>query len=71
MSTSTAKNDAKISEMTAGQLRELIMETIHEALDPDHDLQLTTEVETELRDALVNPQQGIPLEQVIKELGLQ
>jgi hypothetical protein len=68
---STVKDEVKISEMTAGQLRELIMETIHEALDPDHDLQLHPDVKAELRDALANPQQGVPLEQAIKELGLQ
>jgi len=49
----------------------MVCTLIHEALDPDHGLQLRAEVETELKDALTNPQQGIPLEQVIKELGLQ
>lgn len=70
---STAVSDKKISDMTAGELKTLIRETIQEAIDPDHGLELRPEVEASLLESMEQKRQGkgIPLEEVKRQLGLQ
>lgn len=70
---STVVSDKKISDMTAGELRILIRETIQEIIDPDYGLQLRPEVEDSLLESMEQKRQGrgIPLEEVKRQLGLQ
>jgi ABC-type glutathione transport system ATPase component len=69
----TVVKDKKVSDMTAGELQELIRNTIHEFIDPDYGLELRPEVEEELRESIRQKErgEGIPLEDVKKQLGLE
>ncbi|MBF0556905.1 MAG: hypothetical protein HQK96_20515 [Nitrospirae bacterium] len=57
--------------MTAKELKALIVQTIHEAIDPDYGLALRPEVEHELLESITNARQGklISVEDVAQELG--
>lgn len=57
--------------MTVKELKELIKDVVSEVIDPDYGLELRPEVERELRGSLKRKEKGIPLEKVIKELGLK
>lgn len=65
-----------IANMTTAELKALIIETVQEALkqmvDPDAllDPPLSEEVKERLRQYQKEKPRGIPVEQVIKELGL-
>ena len=61
----------KISDMTVKELKKLIKDTVLEVIDPDYGLELRTEVEKELLESKKKKEKGIPLEKVIKELGLE
>lgn len=63
--------DKKVADMTAKELKALIVQTIHEAIDPDYGMELRPEVEQELLDSMINARQGhlISVEDVTKELG--
>lgn len=65
--------DKKVSDMTAGELQELIRRTVHEAMDPDFGLELRPEIEEDLRESMKQKErgEGIPLEEVKKQLGLK
>ena len=65
------KRDKKISDMTAKELKKLIRDTVLEVIDPDYGLELRPEVEAELRESMKQKGKGIPLETVVKELGLE
>ena len=65
------KRDKKVSDMTAKELKKLIRDTVLEVIDPDYGLELRPEVEAELRESMKQKGKGIPLETVIKELGLE
>jgi ABC-type glutathione transport system ATPase component len=69
----TIVKDKKVSDMTAGELQDLIRKTIYETLDPDYGLELRPEVEEELRESIRQKErgEGIPLEDVKKQLGLE
>lgn len=66
----------KVADMTTAELKELIIETVREALkqfvDPDVllDPPLSEEIQKRLRRYQKEKPRGIPVEQVIKELGL-
>lgn len=66
----------KVSEMTTAELKEFIIETVREALkqlvDPDAllDPPLSEEIKERLCRYQIEKPRGIPVEQVIKELGL-
>lgn len=62
----------KVSDMTAGELQELIRRTVHEAMDPDYGFELRPEIEEELRESMQQKKrgEGIPLKEVKKQLGL-
>ena len=68
----------KVKELTVEQLRTLIQEAIEEKLeevigDPDHGLELREEIKEKLRRSLAAMQggeQGIPIDQVARQAGL-
>ena len=57
--------------MTVKELKELIRGVVREVVDPDYGLELRPEVEAELRASLKRKEKGVPLETVVKELGLE
>ena len=61
----------KISDMTVRELKKLIKDTALEVIDPDYGLELRPEVEKELLESKKKKKKGIPLETVVKELGLE
>ena len=63
--------DKKVSDMTVRELKKLIKDTVLEVIDPDYGLEVRPEVEAELRESMKAKEKGIPLETVIKELGLE
>ena len=63
--------DKKVGDMTVGELKELIKDIVQEVIDPDYGFELRPEVEAELRESLKRKEKGIPLEAVVKELGLE
>jgi hypothetical protein len=67
------KEDKKITDMTVGELKVLIRDTVLELLDPDYGLELRPEVEEELRESLKQKErgEGISLEKAKKQLGLK
>ena len=68
----TSTKEKKITDMTFGELQELIRKTIYETLDSDYGLELRPEIEEELRESIKQKErgEGIPLEEVKKQLGL-
>jgi hypothetical protein len=68
----TSIKEKKITDMTFGELQELIRKTIYETLDSDYGLELRPEIEEELRESMKQKErgEGIPLEEVKKQLGL-
>jgi len=64
-------SDKKISDMTVKELKKLIKDTVLEVIDPDYGLELRPEVEKELLESKKKKEKGIPLETVVKELGLE
>ena len=69
----------KVSQLTVEQLKLLIQEAIEEKFqelfgDPDEGLELKEEVKERLRRSLTAMEygeKGIPIEQVVKEAGLE
>ena len=61
----------KISDMTVRELKKLIKDTVLEVIDPDYGLELRPEVEKELLESKKKKERGLPLETVVKELGLE
>lgn len=66
----TVTETKKVSDMTVGELKSLIRETVMEIVDPDFGLEFTPEVEEELRQSLKSKER-IPVEKVAKEFGLK
>ncbi len=64
------KEDKKITDMTVGELKSLIRDTVLELLDPDFGLELRPEVEEELKASLQSKER-IPVEKVAEKLGLK
>ena len=69
----TVLKDKKVSDMTIGELQEIIRKTLNEFLDPDYGLELRPEVEKDLEESIRQKErgEGIPLEVVKKQLGLE
>ncbi|BBO16517.1 conserved hypothetical protein [Candidatus Brocadia pituitae] len=63
--------DKKVGDMTVRELKKLIKDTVLEVIDPDYGLELRPGVEEELRGSIKAKEKGLPLETVIKELGLE
>lgn len=64
--------DKKVSDITVGELQDIIRATIQEAVDPDYGLELRDEFVAEILEAKksIERGEGIPLEDVKKQLGL-
>ena len=69
----TLLKDKKVGDMTIGELQDIIRKTLNEFLDPDYGLQLRPEVEKDLEESIGQKKrgEGIPLEVVRKQLGLE
>ena len=67
----TKTMNKKVAGMTVKELKELIKDVVSEVIAPDYGLEFRPEVERELRESLKRKEKGIPLEKVIKELGLK
>lgn len=69
----TITENKKVSDMTAGELKELIRDTFNELIDPDYGLELRPEVEESLRESIKQKErgEGSSLEEVKKQLGLK
>jgi ABC-type glutathione transport system ATPase component len=61
--------DKKVSDLTAGELKSLIKETIYELVDPDYGLVLRSEIEEALKKS-IESKERIPVEKVAEDLGL-
>ncbi len=68
----TAVKSKKIGDMTVDELRNVIRDTIHEFIDPDHGLTLRPTVEEELKGSRKERKKGsgISLSTARKRLGL-
>ncbi len=62
----------KVSDMTAGELRDLIRDTLSSVIDPDYNLELCPEFEEGLKEAVEQKKrgEGYSLDQIKKEIGL-
>ncbi len=69
----TVTKNKKVSDMTVGELQVLIRDTIFDLIDPDYGLELRPEIEEELKESIKQKErgEGIPLEEVKKQLGLK
>ncbi len=65
----TAKNK-RVSDMTVGELKTIIKDTIHEVIDPDYGLELKPEVEKALNKSLKSKKRT-SVEKVAEDLGLK
>ncbi len=65
----TAKNK-RVSDMTVGELKTIIKDTIHEVIDPDYGLKLKPEVEKALNKSLKSKKRT-SVEKVAENLGLK
>lgn len=66
----TSVKEKKVSDMTVGELQEIIRETMQEMIDPDYGLELRPEVVEELK-ASTQSKERFPVGQVVEELGLK
>ena len=68
----TSLKDKKVSDMTVGELQDIIRATIQEAVDPDYGLELRDEFISEILESKksIERGEGVPLEDVKKQLGL-
>jgi len=69
----TVLKDKKVSDMTIGELQDIIRKTLNEFVDPDYGLELRPEVEKDLEESMRQKErgEGIPLEEVKRQLGLE
>lgn len=58
----------KVSDMTVGELKTLIMDVVKEAIDPDFGLELRPEIKKELMESLQSKER-IPIEDIAEKLG--
>ncbi len=68
----TSVRDKKVSDITVGELQDIIRATIQEAVDPDYGLELREEIIAEILESKksIERGEGIPLADVKKRLGL-
>ncbi len=64
--------DKKVSDITVGELQDIIRATIQEAVDPDYGLELKDEFVTEVLESRrsIERGEGVSLEDVKKKLRL-
>lgn len=67
------RENSKIADMTVGEFKALIRETVLDAIDPDSGLELRPEVEARLRESMAQAQrgEGVSLDEAKKQLGLK
>lgn len=65
----TIAKKRRVSDMTIGELKSLIRDTIVELIDPDYGLELRPEAEEALRRSLKSKKRT-PVEKVAADLGL-
>jgi len=65
----TIAEKRRVSDMTIGELKSLIRDTIIELIDPDYGLELRPEAEEALRKSLKSKKRT-PVEKVAADLGL-
>ena len=68
--TPEATDKKKVSDMTVGELKTLIMDVVKEAIDPDYGFELRPDVEKELIESSQSKER-IPVEEVAENLGLK
>jgi hypothetical protein len=61
--------DKKVRDLTTGELKSLIKETIYKLVDPDYGLVLKPEIEEALKKS-IESKERIPVEKVAEDLGL-
>ena len=66
----TITKNKKVGDLTTGELKAIIRDTIYELVDPDFGLKLRPETEEALRKS-VSSEERIPAEKVAAELGLK
>ena len=66
----TIAEKRRVSDLTIGELKSLIRDTISELIDPDYGLELRPEVEEVLRKSLKSKKRT-PVKKVAAELGLK
>ena len=59
----------KVGDLTIPEFQSLIKETLLELVDPDHGMELRPEVEAELKEALAQKDQAVPLSEAKKRFG--
>lgn len=65
-----ATDKKKVSDMTVGELKTLIMDVVKEAIDPDFGLELRPEIKKELMESL-RSKERTPVKDVAEKLGLK
>ncbi len=65
----SVKEDRKISEMTVGELKSVIKDTVMEMMDPDYGLELNEDFISKL-SASISSTERISFDTVKKKLGL-
>lgn len=66
----TLTKDRKVGDMTVGELKSLIRDSIYEVVDPDYGLELRPEVEASLKKS-IKSKKRTSVEKVTVELGLK
>jgi len=69
----TSVKDKKVSDMTVGELKDLIKDTFYELIDPDYGLKLRPEIEESLKESLKQKErgEGVSLAEAKKRLVLE
>jgi CBS domain containing-hemolysin-like protein len=60
----------KVSDISVNELKDIIKETFYEIIDPDHELQISSEVKRELGESMKSKER-IPVDKVAERLGLK
>jgi hypothetical protein len=64
----------KVADLTVDELKAIIRDIVDEALmdyDPDYGLELRPDFEARLMASLASADEGAPLDEVVKKLGLK
>jgi hypothetical protein len=72
----TKDKSTKVSDLSVEELKDLIKQTVQETIDdmlgdPDEGLELREEFVAQLKKSLESDEKMIPLEEVVKKIGLK
>jgi len=72
----TKDKSTKVSDLSVEELKDLIKQTVQETIDdmlgdPDEGLELRKEFVAQLKKSLESDEKMIPLEEVVKKIGLK